>query len=658
MSGVRGWDSTAPWAAAALFAGAVLGPSVKAEAPAPVTDAAPPVASPRSVEDLRDFSIEQLSNLQVTSVAKSSQAIRDAPAAIYVITHDDVLRSGATSLADILRLAPNLQVSQISATRYVITARGFSGNTSDQSFSDKLLVLIDGRSVYTPLFSGVYWDMQSVPVEDIDRIEVISGPGAALWGANAVNGVINIITRKAAETQGGYIETGIGNLERGVSVHYGGKLSHDLAYRLYVQDVYYTDTVTAAGADAHDHGSAPQGGGRIDWTPTDSDVVTLSGDDYQGGHAQLGAPDESISGDNLLASWNHSWRGGGTFHVQAYWDRTARATPGQGSFLLDTYDIDAQAGFSLGGANQIVVGGGFRHSRYDITNTTSLLFLPAKADLDLGNAFVQDTLSITTRLALTAGLKIENDPYSGWTALPNVRLSWRPTDNAMVWGAVSRAIRSPTPFDTDVVEKVQSVVFLVGAPQFESEKVTAYELGARVEPSSRASASVSLYYNVYDDVRTVEPAVDGFIPLRWANGIRGDTWGLEAWSDYKLTPWWRMTASVTLLREQLAFKPGASGLLGVAQVGDDPRHQAQLRSSMDLGRHVSFETDLRYQDALPDPFVPPYVELNSRIAWDISRRVQISLSGFNLLHDHHQEFPAAEANAVPRSVYAALRLRF
>jgi iron complex outermembrane recepter protein len=656
MGVVRGRDWITPRACLAPLVLILLGSSVKAEELAPVPGgAAPP---PRSVEDLRDFSIEQLADLQVTSVAKSSQPLRDAPAAIYVITHDDVMRSGATSLPEILRLAPNLQVSQVSATRYVITARGFSGNTADQSFSDKLLVLIDGRSVYTPLFSGVYWDMQDVPVEDIDRIEVISGPGAALWGANAVNGVINIITRKAAETQGGYVEAGVGNQERGVSVQYGGRLSPDLAFRLYIQDFRYADTVTAAGADAHDHGSAPQGGGRIDWTPTASDLFTLQGDDYQGGHAQPGAPDESIAGNNILARWNHSWRSGATFQLQAYWDRTSRATPGQGSFLLDTYDIDAQGGFSLGNINQIVVGAGFRHSPYDIMGSASLLFVPAKGDLNLANAFVQDTLSITRRLALTGGVKIENDPYSGLTALPNVRLSWRPTANAMLWGAVSQAIRSPTPFDTDVVEKLQSLVYLIGAPQFESEKVTAYEVGTRVEPSARASVSVSLYYNVYDDVRTVEPAPVGFIPLRWGNGIRGDTWGLEAWSDYKLAPWWRLTATFTLLREQFAFKPGASGLLGFAQVGDDPRHQAQLRSSMDLGHHVSLEADLRYQDALPNPFVPPYVELNSRIAWEISRRVQVSLSGFNLLHDHHQEFPAAEANAVPRSVYAALRLRF
>ena len=656
--GGGGRASTTLWRAFAALAGFTLASEAHPQEQLAAADQAIAASHPRSVEDLRALTIEQLADLQVTSVTKSSQALRNAPAAIYVITHDDVIRSGATSLPEILRLAPNLQVSQISATQYVITARGFSGNTNDQSFSDKLLVLIDGRSVYSPLFSGVYWDMQQVLPEDIDRIEVISGPGAALWGANAVNGVINIITRKASETQGGIIEAGVGNQERGASIQYGGRLSPDLAYRFYVTDYRYADTLTARGADASDHGSKPQGGGRIDWTPTPADVFTLQGDDYQGAHEQAPAPDEAIGGSDVLGHWTHTWPTGASFQLQAYWDRTYRATPGEGNFLLDTYDLDAQASFALGGANHVVVGAGVRHNRYEITNSATLLFVPSKGDLDLVNAFVQDTLSLTGNLDLIVGVKVENDPYSGLSPLPDIRLSWRPASDVMLWAAVSRAIRSPTPFDTDVVEKFGTIVYLTGSPDFQTEKVTAYEVGARVQPSSRASMSISAYSNTYDDVRSVETAADGFIPFHWGNGIHGDTWGLEAWSDYKLAPWWRLTASFTLLREHLAFKPGTSGLLGLAQVGDDPRHQASLRSSMDLGHHVSLQTDLRYVDALPAPFVPAYVELNSRVAWDVSSRVQFSLSGFNLLHDHHQEFPASEASAVPRSVYAALRWRF
>jgi iron complex outermembrane receptor protein len=623
------------------------------------TESSPISSPPSRVEDLRDLSIEELGNIRVTSVSKSAQPLRDAPAAIYVITHEDIVRSGATRLPEILRLAPNLQVFQTSATSWVVTARGFSGDSTAQSFSDKLLVLIDGRSVYSPLFSGVYWDTQDVPPEDIDRIEVISGPGAALWGANAVNGVINVITRRARDTQGGVIEAGIGNQERGVGIQYGGRIGDDLAYRLYVRDYRYDDTVTASGARANDGGSKPQGGGRLDWTPTASDLITVQGDSYRGAHAQQGAPNEDVSGGDVLGRWTHTWATGASLQAQAYWDHAARATEeGEGAFAVDTYDVDIQAAFALGAINRIVVGGGYRESRYDIAGPPTLYFVPAIGRLPLPNAFVQDTLALPASISLVGGLKLEDDPYSGLSPLPSLRLSWTPSDRLMTWAAVSRAVRAPTPFDTDVVEKIGQITYLTGSPNFQTEKVTAYEVGARAAPAARASASLSVFYNVYDDVRTVEPAPVGFIPLTWGNGLRGESWGLEAWSQYELATWWRLTATFDLLREHFTFKPGASGLLGVSQIGDDPPQQASLRSSFTLARRLSLDADLRYVDALPDPFVPAYVELNSRIAWDVSRRLQLSVSGFNLLHSHHQEFPAPAANAVPRAVYAAMRLRF
>ena len=286
-----------------------------------------------------------------------------------------------------------------------------------------------------------------------------------------------------------------------------------------------------------------------------------------------------------------------------------------------------------------------------------MLFAPISRTLDLSNIFVQDTVSINDRIKLTLGLKLENDPYSGLSPLPSVRVSWRPLDTTLLWAAVSRAIRSPTPFDRDVVEKIGATVFLTGGPDFQPETLTAYEIGARVQPTSRMSFSISTFYNVYDDLRSIEPAPHGFLPLRWGNMIEGDTYGLEAWGDYRLTPWWRLVATFDLLEEHLKFKPGASGLLGVAQEGDDPEHQAQLRSSMNLGSRVTFDADLRYVGALPNPFLPAYAELNTRIGWNVTDRLQLSLSGFNLLHDRHQELPAPGANAVPRSFFAEVKWR-
>jgi iron complex outermembrane receptor protein len=620
--------------------------------------AASALASQPNLDQLGQLSIEQLANVQVTSVAKTPEPVSQAPAAVYVITHDAIIRSGAASLPEILRLAPNLQVFQTSASSYVITARGMNGNSAAQSFSDKLLVLIDGRSVYTPLYSGVYWDAQDVPPEDIERIEVISGPGATLWGANAVNGVINIITRKAADTQGGLVAAGGGNLQQSYALQYGGRLGADIAWRAYAKTFWDSDTRTAQGARGDDHWTRPQAGFRVDWAQSEHDSVTVQGDGYAGSHAQAGADDERISGGNVAGSWRHAWVDGSALQAQAYVDRTDRATLGGGGhFWLNTYDVDLQHSFDLADVNQIVWGGGFRINRYRITSNGSLLFLPPSRSLDLADLFVQDAVTLPRSVTLTGGVKLEDDPYAGMQVLPSARLAWRPSDQTLLWTAVSRAIRSPTPFDRDVVEKIGSVVFLTGGDNFKPEAVTAYESGLRAAPFSRLSLSVSTYYNVYDDLRSVEPAPGGFIPLSWGNGIHGQTWGVEMWGDYQLLAWWRLAASFDLMREHLGFVAGDLGLLGVAQAGDDPQHQASLRSSMTLGRQVTLDADLRYVDALPDPHVPAYTELNARLGWAVTRRIELSLSGANLLHPYHQEYPAP-AMAVARSVFGQIRWRF
>jgi iron complex outermembrane receptor protein len=616
--------------------------------------------APASVEDLRDLSIDQLATIQVTSVAKRPQSLSDAPASIYVITHDAIMRSGAISLPEILRLAPNLDVVQVSASQYIITARGFSGNLNDQNFTNKLLVLIDGRSVYTPLYSGVYWDMQDVPPEDIERIEVISGPGATLWGANAVNGVINIVTRNATQTQGGVVDVAAGSLGSSVTAQYGGKVGEDLTYRLYVKTLNEEETLNADGSRAGDAWSKPQGGFRFDWTPTKADSVTFQGDGYAGAENQPGQPDQDISGGNFLTRWNHVSADGSDLQVEAYYDRADRTTAGTSDgFRLDTYDIEAQDAFSLGTRNDLVVGAGFRDSQYVINGTPTFYFVPGSRSLLLGDIFVQDTFSITDRLKLTGGLKLEDDPYSGLTDLPDLRLSWKPAEGLLLWSAVSRAIRSPTPFDRDVVEKIGPTVYLVGDPDFQPETLTAYQLGARAQVSPRLSFSISTFYNAYDQLKSIEITPVSFLPLRWGNLIKGDAYGAELWGEYRLASWWRMSASFDELQENFSFKPGASGLTGLAQVGDDPRHQATLRSSFDLAHGISLDGDLRYVSALPDPALPAYVELDGRLAWNATQHIQIGLAGLNLLHAYHFEFPASEgATAVPRTFLAEVRWHF
>ena len=617
-------------------------------------------AHAQSVEDLQQLSIGELSNVDVSSVSKSAQPLSEAPAAIYVITHDDIVRSGAATVPEMLRLAPNLFVAQTSASDYVITARGFSGNSAAQSYSDKLLVLIDGRTVYTPLFSGVYWDMQGVLPEDIDRIEVISGPGATLWGANAVNGVINIITKKSYDTQGGFAEVGGGNLQRYAAVRYGGRISESLTWRAYVQEVYGTDTLTSAGAPASDHFSRPQGGFRLDWTPQASDTVTLQGDAYYGTEVTT----TSIGGGNLTARWDHKWAGGSNLQVQAFYDRVVRGndTAGGSGFWQNIYDLDAQHGFSLGTRNQIVWGGGVRFTQYRIRGAppggaTSLQFSPAARTLDLENGFVQDTITLAKPLKLILGLKLEDDPYAGLSVLPSARLSWTPSQSVMLWAAVSRAIRSPTPFDVDVREYSGPTLFVSGNPNFETEKLTAYEAGVRAQPFSRLSFSVSGFFNNYNDLRHIEITPVSFLPLYWGNGIEGYSYGLEGWGQFQAASWWRLMAGLNLLSEHFKFEPGATPVLAVSQNGDDPKRQATLRSSMNLSPKVTLDADLRYVGVLPDPHVPSYVELNGRIGWAVTPRLEVAIAAFNLLHDHHQEFPSP-AGLVQRSVFAEVRARF
>jgi iron complex outermembrane receptor protein len=608
-------------------------------------------AQAQSVEELRDMSIRDLANFDVSSVTKSVEALAEAPAAIYVITHDDIVRSGNITLPGILRLAPNLQVMRGGSGGLVVTARGLSGNPDAQNFSNKLLVLIDGRSVYTPLYSGVYWDMQDLLPEDIDRIEVISGPGATLWGANAVNGVINIITRPAGATQGAYATAVVGNRTRDAGVRYGGRIGDTINYRLYAKAHRNRDTSSTSDDDSE----RLQGGFQLDWAPTDVDRVMVQGDAYGGSRAQQGAPREEINGQDILARWN---RDGATssLQVQAYYDHTGRETrAGGGRFAVDTADLDIQHSFTAGTVHHIVWGGGARVSRYEIDGTATFFFDPTKRTLLLANIFAQDSIALTSRLTAIAGLKLERDPYSGAVLLPNARLSWKAGDNLLLWGAASRAIRSPTPFDRDVVERVNGDNFLIGPSSFRSEKLTAFEAGSRLIASSAASFSISAFYNVYDDLRTIELAPAGFLPLQWGNGIKGHSYGFDSWADVRLTDWWRLKPGYSLLIQRFRFKPGSIPLLGVTQVGNDPKHRATLRSSMDLGSRINLDADLRYVSALPNPHVSGYVELGARIGYMLNEQAELSVSGFNLLHKRHYELPATQANAVPRSLFLALK---
>jgi iron complex outermembrane recepter protein len=624
------------------------------------------IASARTptVEELKQLSIEELGKLEVTSVSKQPELLSDAPAAIYVISHDDIIRSGATTIPEMLRLAPNLEVAQLNSSSYAISARGFNvGNNA--AMSNKLLVLIDGRTVYTPLFAGVYWDMQTVPPEDIARIEVISGSGGTLYGANAVNGVINIITRDSADTQGGLVHVGAGNKQSGGLLQFGGRASGELTYRIYGEGWYFGSNALATGASAHDQWSRPQGGFRADWRRGD-DVVTLEGDDFYSSQRLT----TRVAGRNLVGTWQHQLNEGSALQVTAYFDEALRfsgALNGGNGFTVDTYDLSAQHSFKLGGWNDVIWGVDGRVFSYEIENTPSLLLLPATRTLNYASIFLQDTAELTPRLKLTLGVKLEKDPYVGLEPLPQIRLSWKALDNALLWGAVSRAVRAPTPVDRDLIERVGTLDVISGSFDFRSETLIAYELGTRVQVSPQASFSISGFYNDYHDLRSLEASPGGLVvpglppglPLRWANDEAGHVYGVEVWGDYRVTDWWRLSAGFNIQHENLFFKAGSLRLGGTTLTANDPNHQAQLRSYIDFGNNITWDTFLRYVGKLHAPGVPEYVELNTRLGWRITPFWDVSLSGFNLIHSRHPEFvEAGLTNQVPRSVLVESRWRF
>ena len=545
---------------------------------------------------------------------------------------------------------------------------GFNGQ-----IADKLLVLIDGRSVYTPIFAGVYWDMQYVPPEDIDRIEVISGPGGTLWGANAVNGVINIITRKSSDTQGGVASISAGNLAGNGYLQYGGRANADTTYRVYVDRLSDANDQTEAGTSAYDEWHKSQGGFRFDWSPAEN-LVTVQGDLYGGNEEQLATDGQFISGANLLSRWNHTFDGGSNLQVQAYFDDTRRFVSGGGGGGegLNTFDLDIQHDFALNDRNKVVWGGGARVDQFEIFGSPGFEFSPNAGKLNYTNIFIEDTISVTDRVKLIPGIKLEDDAYVGFEPLPSLRASWKITDANLLWAAVSRAVRTPTPFDRDV-QGGGPPPLLIGGADFQSEKLVAYEIGYRTQPTPNTSLSVSTYYNDYKSLRSVD-FTSTFFPVAFANFTQGDTYGVEVWGTYKVTDWWRLSAAFNIQHENLAFNvPLTPGILAafeapfvsslvnqtIGYTGDDPTHQASLRSSMDFVHNVTWDAELREVGALPNPYVSSYVELNSRVGWAVSSSLSLAFSGFNLLHTQHLEFGAgAGAVEVGRSFLANIQVRF
>jgi iron complex outermembrane receptor protein len=627
-----------------------------------------------SPADLENLSLQQLVNVQVTSVSKKEENLLDAAAAVSVLSNDDLRRSGATSVAEALRLVPGLNVASFNASDLSISARGFSG-----LYADNLLVLVDGRAVYSPIFSGVFWDLQQMDLEDVDRIEVIRGPGATVWGANAVNGVINIVSKSARDTQGGYLYTSGGTVGLTADgVRYGGKLADNTYYRFDLGYQLTDDYPLANGQSAGDGWQSEQYGYRLDNYSGANTHLT-----WQAGAVvnQLDDHTSDAYNANTLARWTQELSDRSSVEVQTYFDRTYRDDLVRIRDLVDTFDLTAQHTFGLGENNDVIWGAGYRFTVMSLERINQVFGAPANSlNQQLFSAFAQDEFKLVPdKLTLTAGAKIEHNDFTGFEVQPSIRASFKPAPNQTLWTAVSRAVTTPDP-----VNENPGMSFAIGAPfrgpggglylpevvgnkNIESQELLAYELGYRLQAGKRVQADLAAYYNQYDRIIGFNAADATFVPglplgtaqVPWANLQRGHTDGGEATVTVAPLDSWRLTAGYSLVLTDI---PGNQSFVSA------PQQQATLRSSFDFSRRVSLDGDLRYVDQLAGisslgiAGTPSYLTADARLAYRPTDRVELSIAGQNLFAPRQPEpaypVPGSIYSQVPRGFYAKMAWHF
>ena len=650
----------------------------------------------QAAESVDDFALspEQLLDATVMSVSKAPQKLKDAPAAIYVLSNEDIVRSGATSIPDALRMVPGVQVAQINANSWAVSVRGFNS-----ALENKLLVLMDGRTVYDPLFSGVHWDAQDTMLEDIERIEVIRGPGASLWGANAVNGVINIITKKAQDTQGNLVSLTAGNQERGtVEERYGGKIGKDGEdgyWRIYGKYRRLNDDETPTGQDAHDGLGEGRAGFRADINgSTSRDTYTVQGDIYDNNssdfrttpllvspYALTRVENLSEKGANVLGRWNRAFSDDSHLMVQSYVDFNSQ----EQLIIKDrrtTFDLEAQYDLPSLGRHKITLGSGYRYSADNLEGSSTFVSFPSAYEgTQIFNGFVQDKITLVPKKwFLTLGSKLEHNDYTGFEVEPDARLQWHPDDNQMVWAAVSRAVRTPSRLEHDltinevtippsIAVPIPSSLILHADPDFASEDLIAYELGYRRQITPALSADITAFYNDYSNLSTNSflPLGLGFSPLhfifpfQFTNDTSGETHGIEVTSDWRPMKTLKLSASYSLLEVDLHGPPSTKAIASQAADNQSPTHQFSFNARWDLPHDTSLDTALYYVDTLPGFDVKTYWRLDARYSWRIMEGLQFSVVGQNLLEAEHREFSSpADANAgqIPRSVFGNLTWRY
>lgn len=645
--------------------------------------------------DLLDLSLQQLSDIEVTSVSKRSEKASQAAAAIYVITQEDIRRSGLENIPELLRMVPGLQVARSGSQNWIVTSRGFAGQ-----FANKLLVLIDGRTVYTPVFSGVFWDAHNLMLEDIERIEVIRGPGATLWGANAVNGVINIITKSAKDTQGNLVTAGAGNQQRAkVAGRYGGQQG-DVSYRTYAQYVNHDEEKLLSGTPAKDDWYNMQGGFRVDWNNNEKDQATLQGDVNKGREGAkrflpvtaavsstrtLEIDDrDDLSGFNLLGRWKHEIEKGSDYSFQAYFDYVNRKFGDVGaSMRTQTFDLDFQHNLKLSERHDITWGLGYRNIGSDYTNSFYIGYTPEDFSTNIFSGFVQDKITLLPEeLYFTLGTKLEHNGFSGFEYEPSARIVWTPTAKQTLWAAVSRAVHAknqsndalslvlssiatPSPFD---VIANTTILFELGNTTSRSESVVAYELGYRVQPLSNLSLDATAFVNEYKNLAslstgssslTSSPGLGSYLltPLTIKSDNRGETHGLELAATWEAMQSLKLSGGYTLFYSNLKI----TGPSLVTAEGTAPTQQLNLRAFMDLPHDLQWDNMLYVVDPVSGKSVKSYTRFDTRIGWVPTQGIDLSIVGQNLLETDHQEYTGflyQNSEKIGRSVFAKVTARF
>jgi iron complex outermembrane recepter protein len=642
---------------------------------------------PSQNPDLGDLDIEQLAKIRVTSAARRPQPLSQAAAAIFVITRDDIARSGAASLPEALRLAPGLEVARSGARDWAISARGFN-----DVVSNKLLVLVDGRAVYSPLFAGVFWDVQDIVLQDVDRIEVILGPGATLWGSNAVNGVINVVTRATSETKGALLEAHAGTEDRfGGTARYGARLKPGITARVYGK---YSDRDPADllnGDPATDNWRLGQGGFRLDAQSSSKNRFTFQGDAFAANgqerqllpqpdppYAALDAYDLRSHGGNLLGRWVRSAGEPNLFTVQGYVDRTVREQPPYlGRAALTVADLDVKHRFVAGKHHSIVWGVGARLNHDDVTGAYPVSMVPARRTTYLVTGFVQDEIAPGSgRLRATIGTKIEHETFAGLSLQPNVRVLWQAAPSHSLWGAVSRAVRTPSRVDTDIFENAGTIpgppptaITVVADTAFQSEQLMAYELGYRGQPTARLTFDADLYYNAYDHLRAVLPPASftpgqSVVTFAIVNGAMATSYGGTAAASWRVSPRLRLRADYTYLHLKIEAADSTPTAISDLVAELNPRHQAALRASLSLPARIDLDLAARYVSPIhaAADTIPHYLQGDLRLAWSPMKGVSIAAIGQDLFSPRHREFRprpfGAEQRAIERRGRVQVEWRF